>query len=134
MSDDLRVAQPRHELVAPFADDDAVVLSEREAVVDDRETHPSGHVEWQLTFAPRNGCPRDDPLERRHGFVEVVDAVQQVAKLEAPEHLAQLGAVGRREYELRRIAVDVEVAAHRRELLGEPRLVGELDHVLPTRR
>ena len=59
-------------------------------------------------------------------LVELVDAVQQVAELEAPEHLLQLRAVGRREHELGRVEVELEVAAHRRELLRGARLLGVL--------
>ena len=71
---------------------------------------------------------------RRHGDVELVDAAQQVAELEAPEHLLQLRAVGRGEDELRHVAVELEVAPHRRQLLRLPRLVGVLGDVLAARR
>ncbi len=70
----------------------------------------------------------------RHRGVELVDAVQEVPELEAPEDLLELRAVGRREDELRRVAVDVEVAPHRREQLRDPRLVRVQDDVLPARR
>ena len=65
----------------------------------------------------------------RHRLVELVDAVEEVAELEAPEDLLQLGAVRRIEDELRRVAVDVEVAPHRGELLREARQVGVLGDV-----
>ena len=66
--------------------------------------------------------------------LEVVDPVQQGAELEAAEHLAELRAVGRLEHDPGRVEVEVEVAPHRRELLRDARLVGELGDVLPPRR
>ena len=60
---------------------------------------------------------RDERRRGRERLVELVDAVQQVAELEAPEHLLQLRAVRRREHDLRRVEVELEVAPHRRELL-----------------
>src|SRR5256885_947864 len=80
------------------------------------------------TSAPRTSA---DPRSRRHRLVERVDAVQQAPELEAPEHLAQLRAVRRREYELGRIAVEVEVPAHRGELLRRARVILVLGQVLP---
>ena len=74
------------------------------------------------------------PLGRGHRLVEQVDPVEQVAELEAPEHLAQLRAVRRREHERGRIEVEVEVAPHRRELLRLERDVGVLEDVLLARR
>src|SRR5262249_303065 len=62
-----------------------------------------------------------------------VDAVEEVAELETPEDLLQLRAVGRREDELAGVAVDVEVAPHRRELLRKSRLLRVLRDVLRTR-
>src|SRR5207245_6875275 len=55
-------------------------------------------------------------------------------ELEAAEGLAKRAAIRRGEHELRRIAVELEVAPHRRELLRPARLVGELEHVLAPRR
>ena len=56
--------------------------------------------------------------------------MQEVAELELPEHLLQLRPVGRREDELRHVAVQLEVAAHRRQLLRLPGLLGVLEDVL----
>ena len=89
----------------------------------------------QLALAPRHRRPGDDPLARRHGLVELVDAVQQVAELEAPEHLAQL-ASGRA---ARARAADGSQSMSRSRRIvassfDEARLVGELDHVLLARR
>ena len=58
--------------------------------------------------------------------VELVDSPQEVAELEAPEDLLHGRAVGRREHELRGVAVDVEVAPHGCEQLRVPRLVSML--------
>ena len=73
------------------------------------------------------------PLLRRQRRVELVDAVEQATELEAPEHLLQLRAVGRAGDERRRVDVERQVAAHRRELLRRPRLVGVLAHRLAAR-
>ena len=59
--------------------------------------------------------------------------MQQVPELEPAEHLLQLRAVRRGEDELRHVAVELEVAAHRRQLLRLPRLVGVLGDVLLAR-
>ena len=75
-----------------------------------------------------------DPLARGHRLVELVDAPEQRAELELPERLAQLRAVGRREHELGGVAVELEIAPHRREHLRGARLVRELGQVLPSRR
>ena len=75
-----------------------------------KSSSPSRHgTSTPVTFSGADGTR----------LVELVDAVEQVAELEAPEDLLQLRAVGRVEHELRRVAVDVEVAPHRRELLRE---------------
>src|SRR5215208_6660108 len=62
-----------------------------------------------LAFTPRDLLPLDPALRRRNRSVELVDAVQQVAELEAPEHLVQARAVGRREHELVRGPVELEI-------------------------
>ncbi len=43
-----------------------------------------------VDLLPRHRSTGDDPLRRRHGLVEIVDAVEERAELEAAEHLAQL--------------------------------------------
>ena len=73
------------------------------------------------------------PLLRRQRRVELVDPVQQPAELEAAEDLLHRRAVGRARDERRRVDVEREVAAHRRELLRRARLVGVLAHRLPAR-
>ena len=132
--DDLRIAEARDEIVAPGADDDAVVLREREAAVGDRESDGAGDVVGQRTLAPGDVGAGDDPLTRGHCLVELVDAVQEIPELEAAEHLAELRAVGRLQNELGRVPVDVEIAPHRRQLLRETSLIGELRDVLLARR
>ena len=67
-------------------------------------------------------------------LVELVDAAEQRPELVAAEHLLELRAVGRREHDLGRVEVEVEVAPHRRELLRGARLVGVLGDVLAARR
>ena len=85
-------------------------------------------------FAPGDGRAGRDPLARRHRLVELVDPPEQRPELELPERLAQLRAVGRREDELGRVAVELEVAPHRREHLRRARLLRELRQVLLARR
>ena len=81
----------------------------------------------KLAFAPRQLLSRyDGPLGRGQRLVQLVDALHERAELEAPEHLLELGAVGRREHELSRVAVDVEIAAHRRQHFRLAGLVGVL--------
>ena len=134
MRDEVGVAEPGRRALVPGADDDAVLLREREAAVGDGEAGAAAHLR-QLALAPRDDGAGD---RHRHGrgdrVLEVVDPVQQRAELVAAEHLAQLRAVGRLEHDLRRIEVEIEVAPHRRELLRRPRLVGELGDVLAPRR
>ena len=71
---------------------------------------------------------------RRDRDVELIDAVQEIAELEAPEDLLQLRAIGRIEHELRWIAVDVEIAAHRREPLRQARDWSACSVMLRARR
>ena len=87
-----------------------------------------------LALAPGDSCAGRDPLACGHRLVELVHPAEERAELELPERLAQLSPVGRRENELGRIGVDVEVAAHRCEHLRRARLVGELGQVLLARR
>ena len=68
----------------------------------------------------------DGPLGRGQRLVELVDPLHERPELEPPEHLLELRAVGRRQHELSRVAVDVEVAAHRRQHLRLAGLVGVL--------
>ena len=88
----------------------------------------------RLPFTPGDGRTGRDPLPRGHGLVELVDAREQRPELELPERLAQLCAIGRREHELGRVGVEIEVSAHRREHLRRARLLGELGQVLLARR
>ena len=90
-------------------------------------------AEVELALSPRHLDARHLQRRGRHRLVELVDAVEQVAELEPPEDLLQLGAVRRVEDELRRVAVDVEVATHRGELLREARQLGVLRDVPRTR-
>src|SRR5204862_5263161 len=80
----------------------------------------------QLALAPRHRDAFEGERRGRYGLVQLVDSVQQVAELEAPEHLLQLRTVRRREHELGRVGVELEVASHRRELLRCARLLGVL--------
>ena len=98
----------------------------------DRERRTAAHL-GQLPLTPGDLGALHAHRLRWHRLVEDVDAPEQVAELEAPEHLTQLRAVGRQQHELGRIAVELEIAAHRRELLRLPRLVGVLGDVLASR-
>ena len=93
-------------------------------------SHPCG----DFSFPPRHRGRLELHRRGRHRNVELVHATQQVPELEAPEHLLQLRAVGRLEHELGHVAVELEIAPHRRQLLGLPRLVGVLGDVLAARR
>ena len=131
--DDLGVAEPRLELGPPLADDDALLGRDREAAVLDREPDPPAGQVLQGSFAPLDLRPLDAHWPGRKGRVQLVHAAEEVPELEAPEHLLELAAVGRREDERGRIAVDVEVAPHRRELLRDERLLRVLPDVLRPR-
>jgi hypothetical protein len=115
------------------AGDDDLLLGERDAPVLDRDPRlPLRRRE--LALAPGD----DDPFElhRRGGnrLVDHVDALEQVPELVLPEHLLEAGAVRGAEHELGRVALKRQVAAHRRELLGRPRLVGVLTESPAARR
>ena len=113
-------------------DDDLVGKGERETPVVCGDTHQI--LCGRLRSLPPDDCSAGrDALARRDRLVELVDPSEQRPELELSEGLAQLGAVGRREDELGRISVDVEIAAHRREHLRRARLVRELRQVLPAR-
>ena len=79
-----------------------------------------------LTLAPGDGDAFELHRRRRERLVDHVHALEQVAELVLPEHLLQPRAVRRVEDELRGIAVELQVSAHRRELLRRPRLLGVL--------
>src|SRR5256885_1217739 len=83
------------------------------AAVADRERRAAAHL-GELPFPPGDLRSLDAHRLGRYGFVENLDPPEQVAELEAPEHLAQLGAVGRQQNELCRVAVELEIAPHRR--------------------
>ena len=87
---------------------------------------PAPKARGQLLAPGHLDARRDERRRGRQRLVELVDAVQQVAELEAPEHLLQLRAVRRREHDLGRVEVELEVAPHRRELLRGLRLLGVL--------
>src|SRR4029077_15561803 len=130
--DQLRVVEAALEPRLPGADDDTVFLSERKAAVVDRERSARAHFR-QLPLTPRDLGALYTHRLRRDRLVENVDAPEQIAELEAPEHLPELRAVGREEHELGRVAVELEISAHRRELLRLPRLVRVLGDVLSAR-
>ena len=114
-------------------DDDLVAERDRDAPV--VRGDPRDRVgPRQLALAPRDRGAGGDPLTRGHRLVELVDAPEERAELELPERLAQLCPVGRSEDELRRVAIELEIAPHRREHLRRPRLLRELRQVLPARR
>jgi hypothetical protein len=118
-------------------DCDAVLRREGRAVVGDGEPDlAAADMSQGLSlvhgrFGPVDGGALDLGRRRgRDGRVQLVHPVQQGAELEAPEDLAQLGAVGRGEDELGRVAVELEVAAHRRQPLRRGHLLGVLGDVL----
>ena len=86
------------------------------------------------TLAPGDRLPLElHALLRRHRLVELVDAVEEIAELEAAEHLLQLRAIRRPRDERCRIDVERQVATHRREILRGAGLVGVLAHRLAPR-
>ncbi len=127
----LGALEPALEPGLPRTDDDVAVLGQREAPVTDRERGAAAHF-GQLSFAPRDLGTGHAHRLGGHCLVEDVHPAEQVAELEPPEHLTQLRAVGRAQHELGGIAVQVEIAAHRREVLRLQRLLGVLGDVLPA--
>ena len=123
--DHLRVPQPGDERLVPGADDDALLRRDREPVAGDRQAHPAAQRR-KLALVPRHRGAHGLAHRRRHGRLELVDPVQQVAELEPAERLVERAAVGRREHDRGGIEVELEVAAHRREPLRGPRLLGVL--------
>ena len=91
-------------------------------------------AEVELALPPRHLDARHLHRRARNGCVQRVHSLQQLAELEAPEDLLQLRAIRRVEHELSRVAVDIEVAAHRRELLRRARELRVLGDVARTRR
>ena len=82
--------------------------------------------ERERALVPRH---RDSgQLQRRRGqrLVQRVESRQQPPELEAAEELLQLRAIGRREHQLGRIEVELEVTPHGRELLRQAGLIGVL--------
>ena len=133
MDDQRRIAQPPGVLGRPGADDHRLSFArEREAPVVDLDRgrpRPRG----QLALDPGHLDAGHLDRRRRERLVELVHAGKQVPELEAAEDLLQLGAVGRREDELRRVDVERQVAPHRRQHLRAARLLGMLANVLCTR-
>ena len=128
--DHVRAVEPPLERGLPRADDDAVVFAcERKTFAADRDRNTAGHFR-ELALAPRDLGAGHPHCLRRDGLVEDVDTAVQVAELEPAEHLAQLRAIRWQEHQLGRIAVEIEVASHRRELLGLACLLCMLRDVL----
>ena len=117
----------------PGRDEHARVARDSDATVLDR--HPdaaTGRAERRL--APRHRLALElRPLLRRQRRIELVDPVQQPTELEATEHLLQLRPVRCSRDERVRVDVERKIAAHRRELLRGPGLVGVLANSLPSR-
>jgi len=74
------------ELLRPRADHDFRIGGERGPVAVRGEAAGAR----ERTFAPRHRDALDLARRRRHGLVELVDAIEQVPELEPPEHLLQL--------------------------------------------
>ena len=88
----------------------------------------------EVALAPGDGLRLGGGTFRRgQRLVERVDAAEEPAKLEPPEDLLELGAVGRLQDEPGRIDAEVEVAAHGREELRRPCLLGVLRDGLRSR-
>ena len=84
-------------------------------------------------------APGDDDAFELHGrgrdgLVDHVHALEQIAELVLPEHLLQTGTVRWAEDELGRIAVERQVAPHRRKHLRGASLVGVLAKRAAARR
>ena len=118
----------------PLRDHHLVARRDREPPVGDAEADPPGAA-LERALAPGNldGVGRPG-CGGRQRLIEGVDPAEQRPELEAAEDLLQLRPVGRREGEPGWIPVEVEVAAHRRELLGDSCLVGVLGDVARARR
>ena len=107
-------------------DEDAVLGGDGDAIRVGREPHAAAQLR-KLALAPGNRLRLGlRPLGRGQRLVERVDPGEQPAELEAAEDLLQRRAVRRARDEVARIAVELEIAAHRREDLRGARLLGVL--------
>ena len=130
---DLRVAQHAAELLQGALDHQHLVgRGEPPAAVMPR--HAEDFVLTQHELLPRRLTPGDghlvglERLCRGKRRIEGVHPAQQTAELEATEDLLERRAVGRCRHELGRVDAERQVAAHGREELRVPRLVGVLPH------
>ncbi len=134
MGRDLGAAERRPQLVPPGrGDDDLAPARQADALAVPLDADRPRDGDEQL-LAPPDRLRLEHDLGRRDRLVQRVDAPEQGAELEAAEDLLQRRAVGRRRDELRRVDVERQVAAHRREQLGFARLLGVLAHRLAPRR
>ena len=132
MRDEVGLAERGGGFLRPRGDDD-LLLGERHAPVLDGDPRLSGRRR-HIPLAPGDGDAFELHRRRGEGLVDHVHALEQVAELVLPEHLLETRAVRRVEDELRGIAVELQVAAHGRELLGRPRLLGVLAEGAAARR
>ena len=134
VGDERGVAEAGSVLRRPRADEQLLAFAcEREAAVLERQGRFSSHLR-QLPLAPRHVDALDLDRRGRERLVDHVHALEQVPELEPPEDLLQLRAVGWGEHEAGGIDVELEVAAHRGELLRVACLLGMLAQRLRATR
>src|SRR4029453_14269849 len=75
-------------------------------------------VARRVALPPRHRDALEGERRGRNGLVQLVDAIEQVPELEAPEHLLQLRPVRRREHELGRVGVELEGATRSRRMVA----------------
>ena len=115
----------RTEIRRPRSDHNLAAGVEGDAAILDRDPGLS-LGRGDPAFPPRNLDALDPHRRRGERLVDHVDPLQQVPELVLAEHLLQPRPVGRGEHELRRIAVEGQVAPHRGEHLRVERLLGVL--------
>ena len=117
------------------ADDDAVLRRDRERSRRPPRARPARRATG--SSPSRHGTSSRRPRRRggRQRLVELVDPAEQVRGTRtAGTSPCSCERSGGESTSFGRIAVDVEVAPHRRELLRHTRLLGVLEDVLPARR
>jgi hypothetical protein len=131
MRNEVGMAELGNELDAP-ATDDGLLSRERKALALNRKSCLSVDL-WHFGLAPRHGDSLELHRSGRERLVDDVDPLEEVPELELAEHLLQPRAIRRLQHELCRVAAQLEVATHGRELLRLQRLLGVLAKRLAAR-